>query len=119
MTSTFFLIELSFALVGLAALWGHHHRLSSSVRDIAIRLDGCQSPATTFARRGERIRLRFLRASDADCAREVVFPALNIRRALPVGQTVTVELRPPTEGPIEYFCGMHRLRGTVEVRPQV
>jgi len=47
-----------------------------------------------------------------------VFPALNIRRALPLNQPVTIELAPNASGEISFVCGVNMLQGTVVVHGQ-
>ena len=59
--------------------------------------------------------LAFLRKDDKNCGEEVVFPKLGIRKKLPVGETVTVELTPQESGEIAFTCGMDMMRGKVIV----
>jgi RND family efflux transporter MFP subunit len=60
-------------------------------------------------------RLTFLRTIDKTCGTEVVFPSLNIRRALPLNQAVDIEFTPHTGGEIAFACGMKMLTGIVVV----
>jgi plastocyanin domain-containing protein len=117
MSATYLFIELAFVVAGFVSFLGYQH--FASLRKISIRLDAGEAPQTIFVRRGERLRLRLLRATERDCANEVVFPALQIRKALPVGKPVSIDLRPASVGAIDFFCGMNMLRGTLEVRPQL
>jgi plastocyanin domain-containing protein len=117
MIATYFLIELAAVLAGLAVLWSVHH--TSRVREIDIDVDAGYSPNTVVVRRDEALRLRLFRANDRECTREIVFPSLGIRKTLPVGRPVTIDLRPRDAGSIEFFCGMKMLRGALEVRPQI
>jgi plastocyanin domain-containing protein len=45
-----------------------------------------------------------------------VFPALKMRRRLPEGKPVTIELGPLTAGRYEFRCGMDMIRGAVVVQ---
>ncbi len=63
-------------------------------------------PAAIPVKKGERVKIAFYRADAQNCAGEVVFPSLNIRKALPVGQTTIVELRPKKSGDLAFGCGM-------------
>jgi plastocyanin domain-containing protein len=70
-------------------------------------------PATVAVRAGRPARLTFIRTTDKTCATEVVFPSLNIKRALPLNQPVQIELTPTKSGEIAFACGMNMLRGAV------
>jgi len=50
-------------------------------------------PARVSVRAGAVARITFVRTSDATCGTEVAIPALNIKRALPLNQPVTLEHR--------------------------
>jgi plastocyanin domain-containing protein len=67
-------------------------------------------------RAGAVARITFVRTSDATCGTEVAIPALNIKRALPLNQPVTLELTPQKTGEMEFVCGMGMLRGTIVVQ---
>ena len=73
-------------------------------------------PALIEAKAGQPIKLAFFRPNDANCAREVVFPDLGIRKELPPGQTVVVEITPAKSGPLGFECGMKMLKGQLIVR---
>jgi plastocyanin domain-containing protein len=66
-------------------------------------------------RAGVPARLTFVRTTDKTCATEVVFPALNIRRALPLNQPVVIDLAPAITGDVAFTCGMNMLKGVVVV----
>jgi plastocyanin domain-containing protein len=83
--------------------------------DIMVR-DGYQ-PGAIAAREGERLRLTFLRWEKGGCTREVVFPSLGIRKALPTGTLVNVDLGPLPAGTVEFTCGMDMVRGRIVVEP--
>src|SRR5690242_20062565 len=73
-------------------------------------------PASIAAKAGQPLKLAFFRPNAANCAREVVFPDLGIRKELPPGQTVVVDITPPKSGPIGFECGMKMLKGQLIVR---
>jgi RND family efflux transporter MFP subunit len=73
-------------------------------------------PATVSLRAGVPARLTFMRTSDKTCGTEIVFPSLNIKRALPLNQSVTIDLTPSRTEDITFTCGMNMLKGTVVVR---
>ena len=73
-------------------------------------------PDSIPAKAGQPLKLAFFRPNDANCAREVVFPDLGIRKELPPGQTVVVDITPPKSGPLAFECGMKMLKGRLIVR---
>lgn len=73
-------------------------------------------PARVTVRVGTPARITFVRTTDKTCATEVVFPSLNIKRALPLNQPVTIEFTPTASGEIGFVCGMSMLRGSVVIQ---
>ncbi len=73
-------------------------------------------PATIEAKAGQPLKLAFFRPNAANCAREVVFPDLGIRKELPPGQTVVVDVTPAKSGTLGFECGMKMLKGQLIVR---
>jgi membrane fusion protein, heavy metal efflux system len=73
-------------------------------------------PATVTLRAGTPARITFVRTIDRTCGTEVVFPSLNIKRALPLNEPVVIEFTPARSGDIAFSCGMNMLHGTVVVR---
>ena len=73
-------------------------------------------PATVTLRAGTPARITFVRTTDKTCGTEVVFPSLNIKRALPLNEPVVIEFTPASSGDIAFACGMNMLQGTVVVR---
>ena len=62
------------------------------------------------------VTLAFTRESPSGCGAEVIFPSLNIRKVLPLGETVLVSLPPQSAGEISFSCGMGMLRGAIVAR---
>ena len=73
-------------------------------------------PELIPAKAGQPLKLAFFRPNAANCAREVVFPDLGIRKELPPGQTVVVDITTPKSGPLGFECGMKMLKGQLIVR---
>ena len=73
-------------------------------------------PARVTLRAGTPARLTFLRTTDKTCGTEVVFPSLNIKRALPLNEAVVIEFTPAKSGDIAFACGMNMLHGTIVVQ---
>jgi plastocyanin domain-containing protein len=73
-------------------------------------------PKVIPAKAGQPLKLAFFRPNAANCAREVVFPSLGIRKELPPGETVVVDITPPKSGTFGFECGMKMLKGQLIVR---
>jgi cobalt-zinc-cadmium efflux system membrane fusion protein len=73
-------------------------------------------PAKVTLHAGTPARLTFVRTTDKTCGTEVVFPSLNIKRALPLNESVVIEFTPAKSGDIAFACGMNMLHGTLIVR---
>lgn len=73
-------------------------------------------PASINAKKGEKLTLAFYRADAENCGGEVVFPKLKIKKKLPVGETVLVDITPTESGELAFACGMDMLKGKVLVQ---
>ncbi|MGH9384404.1 MAG: efflux RND transporter periplasmic adaptor subunit [Vicinamibacterales bacterium] len=73
-------------------------------------------PAKVNVRAGLPVRITFLRTTDKTCGTEVVFPSLNITRALPLNERVTIEFTSAKSGDLAFACGMNMLHGAVVVQ---
>src|SRR4029077_11392762 len=67
-------------------------------------------------KKGVRARITFIRRTADECGKEVVIPAYNVRRDLPLDRPVTVTITPRKAGTFTFTCGMDMLRGEVIVR---
>jgi plastocyanin len=74
------------------------------------------SPARIEVPAGKPVRLAFTRLDAQNCGSAVVFPDLGLRKTLPVGKTVVVELPARPAGELRFACGMGMYKGAVVVR---
>ncbi|WP_437876990.1 cupredoxin domain-containing protein [Sorangium sp. So ce513] len=88
------------------------------VREIEIVVDGGYTPSRVVVTEGARVRLKVIRRDRSPCTREIVFASLGIRRELPTGVPVVIELPTLSPGEIEFTCGMNMLRGAIVVAPR-
>jgi hypothetical protein len=58
------------------------------------------------------ITLAVTRSNTPNCGSQIVFPSLNIKRDLPVGETTLIQL-PQLTANVEFACGMGMFRGTI------
>jgi len=73
-------------------------------------------PARVTFRAGRVARITFVRTTDKTCGTEVIFPSLNIKKALPLNEPVAIEFTPDTTGDIAFACGMNMLKGVVVIQ---
>lgn len=73
------------------------------------------APESIPVKKGQPVKLAFYRADANNCGGEVVFSKQNIRKTLPVGETVLVEFTPTGAGEIMFACGMDMMRGKLVV----
>lgn len=127
-------IGLAIGALGCVVVWKFAPLLSTAVRSTHAATSSAPAPhappgsvlvnismvgfdpAVIEARAGQPIKLAFFRPNAANCAREVVFPDLGIRKELPPGETTVVDVTPPKSGPLAFACGMNMLKGKLIVR---
>ncbi len=63
-------------------------------------------PARLTIPANQRTQVAFTRTDAQNCASEVVFPQLGIRKALPAGRKVLIDLPPTKPGELRFACGM-------------
>lgn len=84
---------------------------------VDIRISGGEyQPASVTVAKGQPVRLNFTRDEKPTCGDVVVFPALNIRKEIPVNQVVSIDLNPTEAGELKFVCGMDMMKGTVVVQ---
>ncbi|GMV05242.1 MAG: hypothetical protein AMXMBFR53_15210 [Gemmatimonadota bacterium] len=85
-------------------------------QEVDVRVNGGISPSRVSVREGQPIRLRFIRDDDGESWwDDIEFPYTRIRRELPEGESVTLELAPLRAGDYALFAALGTMRGTVQV----
>ncbi len=70
------------------------------------------SPEEVTVDRSKFSKLAFLRTDSENCGSEIVFSDLNIKKKLPVGEVVLVELPENLKGKtLNFACGMDMMKG--------
>ncbi|MBK9373349.1 MAG: cupredoxin domain-containing protein [Holophagales bacterium] len=85
-------------------------------QQLEVTVEKGYRPARLTARAGAPVRITFFRNETSGCSKEVVFPGLGIRRALPTGERVSIDLPPQAAGIVPFTCGMGMMKGGIEVR---
>lgn len=73
------------------------------------------TPKAIEIKAGRPVMLAFIRIDQENCGNEVVFPSLNIKKELPLGKVVTVDIPAEKPGEFNFACGMDMLKGIVMV----
>jgi plastocyanin len=77
--------------------------------------DAGYTPARIEVRKGQTVKLAFIRLNTSSCGGTVVFPSLKLKQKLPVGETVVIEITPTETGELSFTCGLGMYRGALIV----
>ena len=86
---------------------------ATAVPEVHIRVRGGYDPGTIRVPAGRPVRLVFEREDTSSCSEEIVLPDFGIRRFLPTGKKVAIEVTPPDARRYEFHCGMGMLHGAL------
>ena len=90
---------------------------SKKIQSVRINLtERGYQPSSFRLKKGVPARITFVRKTEDECGREIVIPAYNIKRELPLNTPVTVNFTPRKVGSFGFACGMDMLRGKVIVQ---
>lgn len=112
---------LGITVVGLIIYWfwlsTPRKITASQAGPIEIHVkDGVYKPSHIETKKGETIRLRFLREDPSPCAEKVIFNSLNKSLELPLNGSAEIELHPEEAGEIDFTCEMQMYRGKLSVK---
>ncbi len=95
----------------------HEQEAGSAIQTVKVILSeqGYQ-PASLNLKPGLPARIEFVRQVEATCGTEIVIPEYNIKRELPLNESVFVEFTPDKTGEFTFTCGMNMLRGKIIVQ---
>lgn len=83
---------------------------------VEIEVKGGYTPATISIPKGKVTKLTFLRTDENSCLEEVVIADYKIRKYLPLGQKVSIELKPLEAGVHDISCAMNMFHGKIVVK---
>ena len=72
-------------------------------------------PNSVNVKANEQVTLVFTLTEKSECAEEVEVPSLGVKKKLPVGEPVSISLRPEQPGELKFTCGMHMFEGSILV----
>ena len=82
---------------------------------VVVTKDGFAPQQISF-KKGQPLKVAFYRADSENCASEIVFKDLNIRKKLPVGEVVTVDIPTDKTGEFSFACGMDMYKGKIVIQ---
>jgi plastocyanin domain-containing protein len=86
----------------------------SGAVEVKVDESGFKPSSVTF-KKGLPASLVFLRTTDDTCATEVVFPELNLKKDLPKGKPITIDVPTDKEQKLTFQCGMGMYKSAVVV----
>ncbi len=90
---------------------------AAGIAIIAVKVDGDGfTPSSATFKKGEHAQLIFTRTSDKTCAKEVVFPELDLKKALPLNEAVAIDVPTADARTLSFQCGMGMYKSTVTIR---
>lgn len=86
------------------------------LQEIEITVDGGYKPDAVSLKSGKKAVLKFFRKDPSDCLEEVVIGDFGVRKKLPIGEVVSVEIQPEQRGEYDFSCGMGMFHGKIKVQ---
>ena len=81
-----------------------------------VIVDGGYKPSNIQLKVGEKTMLTFLRIDNNSCLEEIIIPDFKIKKYLPVGERVNIEIVPKKTGKFQFHCGMNMFHGNIIVK---
>ena len=81
---------------------------------IVVSRDGFTPEEVTF-KKDQPLKLAFFRADAENCGSEVVFKELNIKKDLPVGEVVLIDVPTNKARELNFVCGMNMYKGKIVI----
>jgi plastocyanin domain-containing protein len=89
---------------------------ASGARAVPIKVDDKGfTPSSVEVKKAEKVQLVFTRTSDDTCAKEVVFPEINVKKTLPLNTAVAIDVPTDTARTLTFQCGMAMFKSKVVV----
>lgn len=78
--------------------------------DLAVTDNGFE-PSSVNVKPNSSVTLKITRKTDSTCATQIQVPAKNIKKDLPLNETVVVDLGKLEKGEVRFGCGMDMMVG--------
>lgn len=86
------------------------------VGSIDIKVKGGYNPSVIEIKKDQETTLNFVRNDPSSCLEEVVLADFKIRRFLPIGEKVSLKIKPTKPGEYPFSCGMNMYHGKIIVK---
>jgi plastocyanin domain-containing protein len=73
------------------------------------------TPSSVEAKKGDKLQLVFTRTTDETCAKEVVFPDINVKKDLPLYTAVAIDVPTDSSRTLTFQCGMAMFKSKVVI----
>lgn len=90
--------------------------LRSGELEVDVVVEGGYSPDIISIPKGRATKINFVRKDRSSCLEEIVLPDFKVKKFLPVGEKVTVEITPEKIGEFGFACGMNMFHGKIVVK---
>lgn len=82
---------------------------------VEVLVDGGYKPSVIKIKKGQKTTIMLTRLDTNSCLEEFVLPDFKIKKYLPVGKKVEIEITPDKPGEFAFHCGMNMFHGKVIV----
>ena len=90
---------------------------ASGARTIGVTVDEKGfHPNHVEVKKGESVTMRFTRTSDKTCAKDVVFPEIDVKKPLPLNEPVDVSVPTKKARKLAFQCGMGMYKSSLVIR---
>ena len=111
------LVVLALSILAVTAGCNGERKTAAGPQEVQLTVtDRGFEPGRAEVLRGQALTLVVTRKTDQTCATEILIPALNVRRALPLNQAVRIDIPAGVADTLNYICGMHMLDGTIAAK---
>lgn len=82
---------------------------------IEILVDGGYKPSIIRIKKGQKTTISITRKDPSSCLEEFILPDFKIKKFLPLGKKVDIEIVPDSIGEFGFHCGMNMFHGKVVI----
>lgn len=108
---------LGFGLIGFIYwfFFGKRQEVVMAGQKIEILVEGGYKPSVIKIKKDKKTVISLLRKDPSSCLEEFVLSDFKIKKYLPLGKTVEIELNPQEAGEYSFHCGMNMFHGKIIV----